>query len=94
MRYFDRILSEELSKEESREFNDLLNDLRKDKNNQQLLRKLYGFKEKHPEEFGEWVKNNRDNPDFKEAVEQAAHSGDNLVTWMLRHLVQKAQSGT
>jgi hypothetical protein len=36
---------------------------------------------------------NRDNKEFAKALEDRSHRGDNLATWMLRHLVNKAQSG-
>ena len=74
--------------------NDLLNDLRKNPNDVGLQEKLNTLRRAYPEEFARWYDRNRDNPDYRHALRQIARKGeDNLVTWMLRHLVAKAEQG-
>ena len=43
--------------------------------------------------FNRIREDNRGNKEFAKALEDWSHEGDNLATWMLRHLVNKAQSG-
>lgn len=72
--------------------NDLLNDLRKNPSDLKLQEKLNALRRVYPEEFTRWYDKNSNNPDYRHALRQIARRGnDNLVLWMLRHLVSKAE---
>ena len=87
--------------EMKRRFEDIGDQKEDGADEQELDRRWQAFDdlatEDNMEEFQAFEKKiadeNRHNKKFIKALEHRAHKGDNLVTWMLRHLVNKAQSG-
>ena len=83
--------------------NDILNRSQKEDDpalRLELQNRLDDLMDKYPAEYDDWYTRNENNPDYKEALSRIAKKrsvggrGENLVTWMLRHLVGRVGSNT
>lgn len=106
MQYFDRMLSEVLAEPAlaggrlTGEIDRLMtmwgNERDQDKKDL-IADEITGLRtEDNAEEWDEYLAEicdrNINNDEFKKAIEKRSQRGDNLATWMLRHLVDRARS--
>ncbi|MCK9557759.1 MAG: hypothetical protein M0R50_06930 [Candidatus Cloacimonetes bacterium] len=97
MKYFDKILSEALEQDVKNTLKELLNQWGDHKNNEdkaeEIRQKIWALRtDDNADEFEEYINEaGKDNPDFIKAMKKKSERGDNLATWMLRHLVSKAE---
>jgi hypothetical protein len=102
--YFDRILSEALDDKRVEKIQDLFKAIakaRKNKEDTEELEKQLNQFRRYPDDCREAIerfdKDNRNREGYDEHLEMLAKRNikgpDNLMTWMLRHLVSRAERG-